>query len=122
MIPIYRVTSASEAQYLNVGPPVYFVIRNTSLSTPPTAYNYTDYGMQDRVCNAVSRCNDRSLEGLVSAAACTPDSYIAQPASSWMDVLHGVAVKPNVLSSSFPIRRVCWQMRRNVRRKVVSPV
>ena len=50
------------------------------------AYNYTDYSMQDRVCNAVSRCDDRSLEGLVSAAACTPGSYIAQPASSWMDV------------------------------------
>ena len=76
---------ASEAHYLNVGPPVYFVLRNLSLSTPPAPYNYSQYSFQDRVCNAVDHCDDRSLEGLVSAAACTPGSYIAQPASSWMD-------------------------------------
>ena len=70
---------AAEARYLNVGPPVYFVVRNDS------AYDYAAYTMQDRVCNAVSRCDDRSLEGIVSAAACSPGSYIAQPASSWMD-------------------------------------
>ena len=79
---------ASEAQYLNVGPPVYFVIRNAtnaSSSTPAlSAYNYSDYAFQDRVCS-MSGSADNSLEGLVSAAACTPDSYIAQSPSSWMD-------------------------------------
>ena len=80
---------ASEAQYLNVGPPVYFVIRNgsdaSSTTSPAATYNYSDYVLQDRVCS-MSGSADNSLEGLVSAAACTPGSYIAQGPSSWMDV------------------------------------
>ena len=82
---------ASEAQYLNVGPPLYFVIKNdtdnwsSSSSSSSLTYNHSDYALQNRVCNAVSRCDENSLEGIVSAAACTPGSFIAQPASSWLD-------------------------------------
>ena len=76
---------ASESAYLNVGPPVYFVLKNSTLESPSLTYDYASYALQDRVCNAVSNCDDSSLEGIISAAACTPGSYIAQPASSWMD-------------------------------------
>ena len=79
---------AAESQYLNVGPPVYFVIRNSSdspsNSSVPSTYNYSDYAFQDRVCS-MSGSVDNSVEGLISAAACTPGSYIAQSPSSWMD-------------------------------------
>ena len=80
---------ASEAQYLNVGPPVYFVIQNgssnpSSNTSSLSTYNYSDYAFQDRVCS-MSGSADNSVEGLISAAACTPGSYIAQSPSSWMD-------------------------------------
>jgi len=64
-------------QYLSVGPPLYFVVKD--------GYDYTKYDSQNYVCG-VSRCSDQSLAQQITEAALYPDkTYIAQSASSWID-------------------------------------
>ncbi|CAN6463965.1 unnamed protein product [Victoria cruziana] len=65
------------ADYLKVGPPLYFVVKN---------YNYSS-GAQDtnKLCS-ISQCNSNSLLNEIAKAALTPgSSYIAKPAASWLD-------------------------------------
>ncbi|XP_031475621.1 uncharacterized protein LOC116247583 isoform X2 [Nymphaea colorata] len=65
------------ADYLKVGPPLYFVVKN---------YNYS-LGAQDtnKLCS-ISQCNSNSLLNEIAKAALTPESsYIAKPAASWLD-------------------------------------
>ena len=79
---------ASEAQFLNVGPPVFFVVRQpeaAAASPPSLSYNYSSLSFQDRICSNSASCDEQSLQNLILTAACTPDSYIAQSATSWLD-------------------------------------
>jgi Niemann-Pick C1 protein len=79
---------ASEAAFLNVGPPVFFVVRQpdpASASCSSLSYNYSSLSFQDRICSNSASCDDQSLQNLILAAACTPGSFIAQSATSWLD-------------------------------------
>lgn len=65
------------AEYLRIGPPVYFVVRN---------YNYSSESNQTNLLCSISQCAADSLLNQVSAAALMPSSsYIATPAASWLD-------------------------------------
>ncbi|XP_063873774.1 NPC intracellular cholesterol transporter 1-like isoform X1 [Scylla paramamosain] len=62
--------------YLSVGPPVYFVIKE--------GYNFTDWDEQNLVCE-VYGCNDDSLLQQVFLSSLMPDdTYIASGAMSWL--------------------------------------
>ncbi|KAL8135782.1 hypothetical protein AgCh_010405 [Apium graveolens] len=65
------------SEYLRIGPPLYFVVKN---------YNYSSKSNQtNRLCS-ISNCDSNSLPNEISKASLEPDSsYIAKPASSWLD-------------------------------------
>lgn len=64
-------------KYLSVGPPVYFVVSD--------GLDYTTRKGQDKICGG-NGCPEDSLLGQVYAAQRQPNStYIAHPASSWLD-------------------------------------
>uniref|UniRef100_A0A162AB83 SSD domain-containing protein n=1 Tax=Daucus carota subsp. sativus TaxID=79200 RepID=A0A162AB83_DAUCS len=65
------------SEYLRIGPPLYFVVKN---------YNYSSESSQtNRLCS-ISNCDSNSLLNEISKASLVPDSsYIAKPASSWLD-------------------------------------
>lgn len=63
--------------YLSIGPPTYFVLKG--------GLNYTSVGDQNLVCGGLS-CNSDSLSTQIYMASNIPErSYIARPASSWID-------------------------------------
>ncbi|KAL3891661.1 hypothetical protein ACJMK2_003913 [Sinanodonta woodiana] len=63
--------------YLSVGAPVYFVM--------PKGHNYSNMAGQNMICGGVG-CPQNSLIGQVYKASLLKNySYIAQPASSWVD-------------------------------------
>ncbi|KAL1494367.1 hypothetical protein ABEB36_009976 [Hypothenemus hampei] len=63
--------------YLSIGPPVYFVVKN--------GLNYSDYKNQNLVCGG-QYCNLDSLATQIYMASKIPAStYIAKPSSSWID-------------------------------------
>ncbi|GLJ40089.1 hypothetical protein SUGI_0820940 [Cryptomeria japonica] len=65
------------SEYLRVGPPVYFVVKN---------YNYSLESNDTNLLCSISQCESNSLLNEISRAAITPDSsYIASPAASWLD-------------------------------------
>ncbi|XP_071955334.1 NPC intracellular cholesterol transporter 1-like [Antedon mediterranea] len=67
----------AQANYMTAGPPVYFVVRD--------GFNYTEVENQNMICGG-SGCNSDSLTSQVYNAAQLSDiSFIAQPASSWLD-------------------------------------
>ncbi|CAN8276827.1 unnamed protein product [Cochlearia groenlandica] len=67
----------SLAEYLRVGPPLYFVVRD---------YNYSLGSRQTNQLCSISQCNSNSLLNEISRASQTPEiSYIAKPAASWLD-------------------------------------
>nr|XP_054751603.1 NPC intracellular cholesterol transporter 1-like [Lytechinus pictus] len=67
----------SEGSLLNVGPPVYFVVKD--------GYNYTSIEGQNKICGG-SGCNDNSLTSQIYfAAELSEYTSIAHPSSSWMD-------------------------------------
>ncbi|CAE6150022.1 unnamed protein product [Arabidopsis arenosa] len=67
----------SLSEYLRVGPPLYFVVKN---------YNYSLESRQTNQLCSISQCNSNSLLNEISRASQAPDtSYIAKPAASWLD-------------------------------------
>ncbi|KAJ7966974.1 Niemann-Pick C1 protein [Quillaja saponaria] len=65
------------SEYLRIGPPVYFVVKN---------YNYSSESSHtDQLCS-ISQCNSDSLLNEIARASLVPESsYIAKPAASWLD-------------------------------------
>ncbi|XP_071482510.1 NPC intracellular cholesterol transporter 1-like [Diadema antillarum] len=67
----------AQGSLLNVGPPVYFVVRE--------GYNYTTLEGQNKICGGTG-CNENSLTSQVYFASEQADyTNIAHPTSSWMD-------------------------------------
>ncbi|CAH8338602.1 unnamed protein product [Eruca vesicaria subsp. sativa] len=67
----------SLAEYLRVGPPLYFVVKD---------YNYSLESRHTNLLCSISQCNSNSLLNEISRASQTPEtSYIAKPAASWLD-------------------------------------
>ncbi|KAK7283457.1 hypothetical protein RIF29_12985 [Crotalaria pallida] len=65
------------SEYLRVGPPLYFVVKN---------YNYSSESTNTNQLCSISRCDSDSLLNEIARAALVPDtSYIAKPAASWLD-------------------------------------
>lgn len=63
-------------RYLSIGPPMYFVV---------TGMNYSNTMHQNLICGG-QHCNIDSLSTQVFIASKEPDhTYIARPASSWID-------------------------------------
>ncbi|KAI3843417.1 hypothetical protein MKX03_024311 [Papaver bracteatum] len=64
-------------EYLRVGPPLYFVVKN---------YNYSSKSDQTNQLCSISQCNSNSLLNEISRASIVPESsFIAKPAASWLD-------------------------------------
>ncbi|GLT94522.1 hypothetical protein SLE2022_122590 [Rubroshorea leprosula] len=65
------------AEYLRIGPPLYFVVKN---------YNYSSESRQTNQLCSISQCDSDSLLNEIARASLTPESsYIAKPAASWLD-------------------------------------
>ncbi|KAK7311019.1 hypothetical protein RJT34_08869 [Clitoria ternatea] len=65
------------SEYLRIGPPLYFVVKN---------YNYSSESTQTNQLCSISHCNSDSLLNEIAREALVPDtSYIAKPAASWLD-------------------------------------
>ncbi|CAL4059784.1 unnamed protein product, partial [Meganyctiphanes norvegica] len=63
--------------YLSVGPPVYFVIKD--------GYNYTDFDEQNLIC-ASAGCRDDSVLSQIFISSKIPNyTYIGSGASSWLE-------------------------------------
>ncbi|XP_068212553.1 NPC intracellular cholesterol transporter 1-like [Palaemon carinicauda] len=64
-------------RYLSVGPPVYFVLKG--------GVNFTNLKMQNEICGTV-QCDSDSLSTQIYISSILANrTYIAQPASSWLD-------------------------------------
>ncbi|XP_019086605.1 PREDICTED: Niemann-Pick C1 protein-like isoform X3 [Camelina sativa] len=67
----------SLSEYLRVGPPLYFVVKD---------YNYSLESKHTNQLCSISQCNSNSLLNEISRASQAPEtSYIAKPAASWLD-------------------------------------
>ncbi|XP_050935106.1 uncharacterized protein LOC103490460 isoform X3 [Cucumis melo] len=65
------------AEYLRIGPPLYFVVKD---------YNYSSRSRQTNQLCSISHCDSNSLLNEISRASLTPElNYIAKPAASWLD-------------------------------------
>ncbi|KAL5706153.1 NPC intracellular cholesterol transporter 1 [Ranunculus cassubicifolius] len=65
------------SEYLRVGPPLYFVVKN---------YNYSLESRQTSQLCSISQCDPNSLLNEISKASLIPESsYMAKPAASWLD-------------------------------------
>ncbi|KAK1322345.1 hypothetical protein QJS10_CPA03g02418 [Acorus calamus] len=65
------------AEYLRVGPPLYFVVKN---------YNYSVESKHTNQLCSINQCDSDSLLNEIARASLTPKtSYIAKPAASWLD-------------------------------------
>ncbi|XP_050366394.1 uncharacterized protein LOC126784899 isoform X2 [Argentina anserina] len=68
---------SSISEYLRVGPPLYFVVKD---------YNYSSESRHTNQLCSISQCESNSLLNEISRASLTPESsYIAKPAASWLD-------------------------------------
>ncbi|OAD02648.1 hypothetical protein MUCCIDRAFT_179714 [Mucor lusitanicus CBS 277.49] len=64
-------------QYFNVGPPVYFVVKDA---------NVTERSVQKKVCGKFPGCHERSLANTLELERKRPSvSYIGEPTSVWFD-------------------------------------
>ncbi|XP_076350030.1 NPC intracellular cholesterol transporter 1-like [Tachypleus tridentatus] len=85
-------------KYLSVGAPVYFVMKG--------GYNYSDYQNQNLIC-ASSGCNQYSLLTQISNAAnVSSRTYVAHPATSWIDDYFSWAANP-MCCHVYPDHRYC---------------
>ncbi|CAA2984524.1 Niemann-Pick C1 -like [Olea europaea subsp. europaea] len=65
------------SEYLRIGPPLYFVVKN---------YNYSSESRQTNQLCSISQCDSNSLLNEIARASLVPESsYIAKPAASWLD-------------------------------------
>ncbi|KAI3797062.1 hypothetical protein L1987_39752 [Smallanthus sonchifolius] len=65
------------SEYLRIGPPLYFVVKN---------YNYSSESSQTNQLCSINHCDSNSLLNEISKASLVPkSSYIAKPAASWLD-------------------------------------
>ncbi|KAF6148392.1 hypothetical protein GIB67_036607, partial [Kingdonia uniflora] len=65
------------SEYLRIGPPVYFVVKN---------YNYSSDSKHTNQLCSISQCDSNSLLNEISRTSLIPESsYIAKPAASWLD-------------------------------------
>ncbi|KAH7849400.1 hypothetical protein Vadar_017340 [Vaccinium darrowii] len=65
------------SEYLRIGPPLYFVVKN---------YNYSSESRQTNQLCSISQCDSDSLLNEISRASLIPESsYISKPAASWLD-------------------------------------
>ncbi|XP_020240541.1 NPC intracellular cholesterol transporter 1 isoform X2 [Cajanus cajan] len=65
------------SEYLRVGPPLYFVVKD---------YNYSLGSKHTNQLCSISHCDSNSLLNEISRASLVPESsYIAKPAASWLD-------------------------------------
>ncbi|CAK9178320.1 unnamed protein product [Ilex paraguariensis] len=65
------------SEYLRIGPPLYFVVKN---------YNYSSESRQTNQLCSISQCDSNSLLNEIARASSIPESsYIAKPAASWLD-------------------------------------
>ncbi|XP_068639984.1 uncharacterized protein [Aristolochia californica] len=65
------------SEYLRVGPPLYFVVKN---------YNYSVESKETNQLCSISQCGANSLLNEISRASLVPaSSHIAKPAASWLD-------------------------------------
>ncbi|XP_071698001.1 uncharacterized protein [Rutidosis leptorrhynchoides] len=65
------------SEYLRIGPPLYFVVKN---------YNYSSDSRQTNQLCSINHCDSNSLLNEISKASLEPkSSYIAKPAASWLD-------------------------------------
>ncbi|XP_071923445.1 uncharacterized protein [Coffea arabica] len=65
------------SEYLRIGPPLYFVVKN---------YNYSSESRQTNQLCSISQCDSESLLNEIARASLVPEtSYIAKPAASWLD-------------------------------------
>ncbi|KAL5858640.1 hypothetical protein ACOSQ3_006098 [Xanthoceras sorbifolium] len=65
------------SEYLRVGPPLYFVVKN---------YNYSLESRDTNKLCSISQCDSNSLLSEISRASLIPESsHIAKPAASWLD-------------------------------------
>ncbi|XP_022947380.1 Niemann-Pick C1 protein-like [Cucurbita moschata] len=65
------------AEYLRIGPPLYFVVKD---------YNYSSKSRHTNQLCSISQCDSNSLLNEISRASLTPElNYIAKPAASWLD-------------------------------------
>ncbi|KAI6164934.1 patched family-domain-containing protein [Pisolithus thermaeus] len=63
--------------YLDIGPPVYFVVHDTDVTQRPN---------QQRLCGRFTTCDDTSVANVLEAERKRPDSsFISQPTASWID-------------------------------------
>ncbi|OVA00612.1 Sterol-sensing domain [Macleaya cordata] len=64
-------------EYLRVGPPLYFVVKD---------YNYSSESRHTNQLCSISQCDSNSLLNEIARASSIPESsYIAKPAASWLD-------------------------------------
>ncbi|KAF3628716.1 putative serine/threonine-protein kinase Cx32, chloroplastic-like [Capsicum annuum] len=65
------------SEYLRIGPPLYFVVKN---------YNFSSESRQTNQLCSISQCDSDSLLNEIARASLVPESsYIAKPAASWLD-------------------------------------
>ncbi|XP_035782001.1 NPC intracellular cholesterol transporter 1-like isoform X2 [Anopheles albimanus] len=79
-------------QYLSIGPPVYFVVKN--------GLNYSMLHDQNLICGG-QNCNLDSLSTQLYIASKQPQSsYLARPPSSWLDDYMDFSVAPSCCKES----------------------
>ncbi|XP_050376626.1 uncharacterized protein LOC126794026 [Argentina anserina] len=65
------------SEYLRIGPPLYFVVKN---------YNYSSKSRHTNQLCSISQCDSDSLLNEIARASLIPESsYVAKPAASWLD-------------------------------------
>ncbi|KAK8582603.1 hypothetical protein V6N13_069377 [Hibiscus sabdariffa] len=65
------------SEYLRIGPPLYFVVKN---------YNYSLESRDTNKLCSINQCDSNSLLNEISRASLVPESsFIAKPAASWLD-------------------------------------
>ncbi|KAG7165268.1 NPC intracellular cholesterol transporter 1-like 4 [Homarus americanus] len=65
------------SEFLSVGPPVYFVLKGN--------FHFNNFSEQNKICGTVD-CNSDSLSTQVYIASLLSNrTFVAQPASSWLD-------------------------------------